>query len=618
MQGPAYKIIRPVEYQISQFAPALQESAVNVFRMEVDPNDWGENRCAFQWKSPGLNALLSADVALEFDLEISTHHADNPFTFQSASQPAFALTHLGANNTGAFAAAPAKICFAEGNALAQAMQSYQLTVNGAVLSQVRCNEWKASFDKVFYPSIVMERRFGRCGGAFNAYDDRPVSGIAFTTAQTGALAANGANTLATVEAYTVDSGISKRMRGLLACTQYAPTTVHTRIIRVRAPLEGCGIFNFLGRNDECSTACPLQAAGFALPHFNIVNINILWKDLFKTVIRNLTASAEQFPAGNRRSASDITVGFPAAGAKAKICATYIRLPAWRAIPATRSLAAYRVAVHDATATDRQGEVAVAGGCLDGAAGQAIPVVGVDLFNYGAQMTQNAYIDAMWNGVTAAQIPDYIAFVCQKPTSAYTSTVNDHKPTTQLYAANGAATEQLVDSNATQCAAVARNTNGNMAVMALDLRIQSSLGSYTYSSPWPYLKERSELWKDTLKNANRKFCDGQEDIWTRHNSVVFIAASDFARGIGSPGCSLPVVFEAKVRFENRRQFMSGLAAAGCGSQSMAPLQDTLCGLKAKPLMCMLYPRVSLSVSPSSALVSSQNISHASGLQLLSQG
>ncbi len=386
MQGPAYKIIRPVEYQISQFAPALQESAVNVFRMEVDPNDWGENRCAFQWKSPGLNALLSADVALEFDIEISTATANIPFTFMSASQPAIAVTHVGANNTDAATSAPPKICFAEGNALAQAMQSYQLTVNGAVLSQVRCNEWKASFDKVFYPSIVMERRFGRCGGAFNAYDDRPVSGIAFTTAQTGALAANGANTLATVEAYTVDSGISKRMRGLLACTQYAPTTVHTRIIRVRAPLEGCGIFNFLGRNDECSTACPLQAAGFALPHFNIVNINILWKDLFKTLVRNLTASVAEFAQVDQQSHANITVRFPggnASDAKAKLSATYIRLPAWRAIPATRSLAAYRVAVHDATNTEPHGGQPVIAGLLDGGASTTYPVVGVDLVNYGA-------------------------------------------------------------------------------------------------------------------------------------------------------------------------------------------------------------------------------------------
>ena len=59
-----YQITRPIEYNISRYVPGLTESAVNIFRQQVDPVDFSADRATFQFKSPGLNALLSSQIFL--------------------------------------------------------------------------------------------------------------------------------------------------------------------------------------------------------------------------------------------------------------------------------------------------------------------------------------------------------------------------------------------------------------------------------------------------------------------------------------------------------------------------------------------------------------------------
>jgi hypothetical protein len=595
--------------------------------MEVDPNDFTENRCSFALKSPGLNTLLSSAVYMEFDIEIRT--PSRFYSYTAARKPNYGVVQgqSGVNPGHSIHGAPPTICFAEGNALSQCMQSYQLTVNGASLQQIRMNEWKNSCDRLFFPSAVMQRRFGRAGGAWNQYDSVAVSGDASNRQKTTVA---GGNAVITVEGFTQDSGIAKRIQGVLACTKEVPAVQNAggaeydrRIIRIRAPLENCGIFNFMGRDDYCSNACPLKNAGFCLPHFNVLNISILWASLFKTLIRNLSA----FKIGgdghitHGGTNADIVVKFPDGGANAKLCVEYLRLGAWRQIPATRTLAAYRVAVHDTTQTKLNGDIVVTAACMDDGVGQGqcLPVVGVGRAAQRtcAAMSNAPYLTATWNGIVMSQIPSYLAFVSAKPNEALTLAVKGKGATTHTFGAQGIPTANLPDSVAVANQGVSRNTNGALSPVRLDLMIQSSLGSYQYSGAWPFLKQRSELWKDTLKNATLDYCNGCEDVWQRNSGIIFLSSSDFARGIGSEGSSMPVVFNAKVRFENRREFIDGTGASSEGGGGCAALQDTLCGFKPKPLMLAWYPRMSLAVSPSSALVSSQNISHASALSLLSQ-
>ena len=145
-----YVINRPIEYNVGRYTPGLTESAVNIFHQEVEPTDFNENRCSFQFKSPGLNTLLSSAVYLEFDLEIKT--PSKLFDYASARSANFSMVQKGgagdqdgaADNS--LCGATPTIAFGEGNCLSAAMQSYQLVVNGAALQQVRMDEWKATCD----------------------------------------------------------------------------------------------------------------------------------------------------------------------------------------------------------------------------------------------------------------------------------------------------------------------------------------------------------------------------------------------------------------------------------------------------------------------------------------
>jgi len=637
MSSQGYVLNRPIEYNLGRFTPGLTESAVNIFHQEVEPTDFNKDRCSFQFKSPGLNTLLSSAIFIEFDLEIKT--PSKLYDYASARSANFSMVQKGSGvgvmdgaHDNSLAGATPTICFGEGNALSGAMQSYQLVVNGAALQQVRMDEWKATCDKVFYPSIVMQRRFGRCGGAFNQWDSVAVSGQSFDPrAGTLARAVAGdagiiANQTRMVSGFTQDSGIAKRIQGVLACTKQAPVVAadeDSRIIRVRAPLEGCGIFNFMGRSDYCSSACPLRSASFCLPHFNVVQINILFKNLFKSVIRNLSAAkilavGATIDQGGQNG--DISVGFPAAGgAQAKLIVDYLRLGSWRNIPSSRTISAYRVAVHDPSSFQEKVPQVLGAALFDAGVGDknGLAVVGCDraVNAVSAPMgTGLRYTEANWNGLTMSQIPSYLSFVYQKSTDAYTHAVTTKQAQT-FAMAQGVPAASLASTVALQNQAIARNTTASAAPVALDLMIQSSVGSYTYSSQWPYLKTRSELFRDTMKNATLEYCDGCEFKWSRHSGVIFLASQDFARGIGSEGSSMPVVFNAKCRFENRREFVDGSGACSDRAGGSGLLRDSF--LFGKPLLLAWFPRMSVIMTPSSGLVTSQNISHASAMQLLGQ-
>ena len=490
-------------------------------------------------------------------------------------------------------------------------------------------------ESLFYPSPVMQRRFGRCGGAWTAWASVAVSGQSFDKRATtiGRVDIVNVGHIETqtrmVSAFTQDSGIAKRIQGVLACTKQRPAVAgqtDVRVIRVRAPLEGCGIFNFMGRQDYCSSACPLRSGSFCLPHFNVVQINILFKNIFKTVIRNLSgarSSAAGVNIAHGGNSGDITVNFPGANNQdhnAKLYVDFLRLSSWRQIPSTRTLSAYRVAVHDPSSGNTiQAPLVIPAGCLEGgAAKNALAVIGCDrAANIACRdmgLGAGGHIEPVWSGLTFSQIPTYLAFLFQKSTDAYDLAVT----TRGINEANAAAViaGDRADSALLQNQAVARNTTSSAAPVGLDLMIQSSVGSYRYSSDqWPYMRGRSELFKDTLKNSYLDYCNGCEFNWERHNGVIFLASSDFARGLGSEGSSMPVVFNAKVRFENRREFIDGTGAASDRAGGTPVLRDSF--MIGKPLLLAWFPRMSLAISPSAGLVSSQNISHASALQLLSQ-
>lgn len=630
MAESGYSIVRPIEYNVGRFVPGLTESAVNIFKMEFDPTDFSETRASWQFRSPGLNSLMSSQVFVEFDLLITT--PSKYYDFASAVGPNYSMVRVdntGGNNANdSHSGASVTLAFGEGNPFKACQQSFQLVVNGASLQQTRMDEYSNSIEKLWYPPTVMQRRFGRCGGAWSNWDGVCVSGDGLDAAanlQTDGRDATRARGMY-IYGFTQDSSLAKRIQGVLACTKQAPTVENAagsvRIIRVRCPLEGCGILNPLGRGDQCANSCPLKSGSFVIPHMNVIGVNLLFKNMFKTIIKNL--SAKVVGAGGVNVAqfggsANVAVAFPAGGANAKLCVSYIRLPSWRSIPQTRTLSSYRIAVHDVTSKSvGAGAVTIHTDCLDGPElRDALPVSGFDkdVVGVSGRFKSDRYLEAKWSGVQMSQIPTYLGFVLQKSTDCYTLANTTKESDIIDFSTQGAPAADLQNTQTLLQQGIARNTVASCAIVGLRLQIQSSVGSYEFSSDGhPYLKGRSELFADTLKNSYLEYCDGSEFIWDRHSGIVFLQSCDYARGLSSEGCSFPITIDATVRFENHRQFCDGTGYSTLSATGPAVLQDCIQG---RPVMLACYMRQSLAISPSSALVSSQNISHSSGIELLSR-
>ena len=164
--------------------------------------------------------------------------------------------------------------------------------------------------------------------------------------------------------------------------------------------------------------------------------------------------------------------------------------------------------------------------------------------------------------------------------------------------------------------LSRNSDSAATVAQLEMSIQSSIGAYTYSSEsWPFIRNRQALWRDHLKYCVDGYCNSSFDTWTRHNSCLLLGADSFLRGLTTTNTSFPCQFDIKVRFENRRQFITGDGAAAALGNSPAVQQDLIQGT---PVAVLLYTGASLQISPSSALLTSANLSHAQSLETLSRG
>ena len=182
------------------------------------------------------------------------------------------------------------------------------------------------------------------------------------------------------------------------------------------------------------------------------------------------------------------------------------------------------------------------------------------------------------------------------------------------AAAGAIPVANVDSRALAAQYLMRITSRNASIDKFELSIQSAAGNYTFANgDFPYLRSRSELYRDIRKHVNLDYPD--EGIWDKHESCIILHVSDFARSLSSDGTSYPCSFSAKVRFVNKAQHIFGRGAGGsCDGNGIYPLQDAIFGT---PLMIGLFPRQSLTLSPSSGILASQNISHSSSEEILSR-
>ena len=108
--------------------------------------------------------------------------------------------------------------------------------------------------------------------------------------------------------------------------------------------------------------------------------------------------------------------------------------------------------------------------------------------------------------------------------------------------------------------------------------------------------------------------GDVEKWHRHQCILLLGADSYLRGLTSSGTAYPITINAEVKFVSRRVYIDGTGAVAVQGIGPAVLQDKIAGV---PVMLQIFPQQSFQISASSALLSSQNLSHAQAQQILSQ-
>jgi hypothetical protein len=159
--------------------------------------------------------------------------------------------------------------------------------------------------------------------------------------------------------------------------------------------------------------------------------------------------------------------------------------------------------------------------------------------------------------------------------------------------------------------LSRNTTGNAAIKTIQLEIQSSIGCYTVAGDKaPFLRTRAELYRDHIRYMPDDYMDMQ--TWYKHNCCFMVGVDQYCRGLCTEGEAFPITLKATVVFESARQFISGEAAAAQVGRGVAVQRDVIQG---NPVMIQIFSNSSLQVSPSAALLSSQNLAHSQAMQIL---
>ena len=349
----------------------------------------------------------------------------------------------------------------------------------------------------------------------------------------------------------------------------------------------------------------------------------------KSLIRNLSSNMRVNHAALTREANTtnkVTVSLPAQP-KAELILEYLRPPGYRRLPESQALQCFRTAVWDETAKNTvTNALVVAAAVLEDSDSpvNALRCRGTDrrvgnVLAAPFQSEAQSYYDAQFNGVQSAQLPTYLVF-CMQKSIEMTNQESLHSRGIVSYADwtladAGAIPVTNVDSRALAAQYLMRNTSRNASIEKFELSIQSAAGNYVFANgDFPYLRNRSELYRDIRKHVVK---DGYPDegVWDKHECAIILHVSDFARSLSSDGTSYPCSFSAKVRYVNKAQHIFGRGAGGsCVGNGIYPSQDAIWGT---PLMIGLFPRQSLTLSPSSGILASMNISHSSAEEILSR-
>ena len=672
------------EYRIAPtFQPSVTASAVNRYKMVIRPLSFTPERASYSFRSPGTGTLMSPNVFIEADFKV---WIPGKWDYASAVGPIVGPQLYMGNNAEAvdetFNVAPRpKICFGECDAMGSAIDNIQVTVNGTSISNARLRDYKYSLDRTWYETDLIQKRFGSAGGCPQMYDSKPVSGETYyrssahdalvTHAGAGAIRASAAAgqgtdhdvplcsnaaTTPAVVAFTGDSGIQRRTEALLGC-QYkflpvtdgmiaaaqgpgpfgatAGTQWDIRYVRVRWALNGeGGLFSPVCPQDKLSVCCPYRNSALAIPHMNSITIDILFTDLVETLFRNLStrlpgADQVNYLAGAQTGGVRVELlgGSGVAGEQSpRLLVEYLRMPSYKALPASVNLQVYRCSVHNPTTKVAAGVIANIADAVTrpgvGILTTALPCVGADRF-FGERTASagDKTLTCDWDGVVSAQPASYLFFTFEKSSKMYCgvgSAANSGdaitKPIQDWNYAAGAASA-LGDNRGVKAGLMnyflSRNTKSCASIRTFELEIMSSLGCYTVAGDTkPFLRTRAELYRDHIRYCPEKYMD--QETWYKHNCCFMVGIDQYARGLCTNGEAFPVSYKARIVFECARQFITGEGACAIGSVGPSVQRDVIHG---SPVMVMIFDNSSLQISPSASLLSSQNLSHSQSMSLL---
>jgi len=176
-------------------------------------------------------------------------------------------------------------------------------------------------------------------------------------------------------------------------------------------------------------------------------------------------------------------------------------------------------------------------------------------------------------------------------------------------AHGITLPSVQNINATKFAGryIAQNQDSNLAIVKLNLVVQSSVGTFEVSGDkYPFLRDQQNVWDQHKRNCNAEyFADGGFLDWQKRGCCVLLSVSQYLHGLGSSaGVAFPIQISATVSFENKCAFIEGLYANDPSIKGPIVWKDYI---RARPVIVGIFDKQVIQIASSSAVLSALNMS-----------
>ena len=595
-----------------EFRGSLVESPANVFYQQVKASRATLNRMQFQWRSVSDSLLLSPLVRLRFHLDITCPQTWTQLLSYASCQGILQHKRDQPNPYTDGTAAPDRaavplIVFADADAFSSCCSSMNLVFNGTSISLNRTQRFWRDYMRCMIASEDAARIYKAGGGAYDAYDQRPVVCSAKIPAQGGV----DGHAIAYVQSVgiTQDSGINERSKALYALTISKSETDGNdfkRRVQISVPVP-IPPFN-PWRGYAMPASCPYTKTPLSIPHLSAGGLDFLLEDFETSFIRRLGNVNE---GGNNASAT----GTDAKTTPLKVAlvedSVSIELKYYR-LSFSRSLKeSYRFQIWQAqTFLGKAPPNNAANGWVDRGDG----VIGLQITGKDDNTTDvtsksmfdrsppNGVYDIEFDTINLAQVPSYLLISVPKLNSSYSHAARD----------DGA--------NAVF------NLSRNLSIKSIRIIVNSARGAIEKSADVDTgFIDAERLWEMTKENSNSRYFEkGGFRAWRDHNCAILLSSSQFATGLmACDGVAYPVQIQIELRVENRSVDLSAQASflRGQATDVTGGRKDhSICRLvpdiiRAQAQCTAFYQKVVLATTETAGTVNSMNYPLSSAERLL---